>query len=159
MREQPLISSGTALRKGKEKRQSEVNELKSLAIQGKLHHLARNVGIYRGRQREFEPSPRAASMPDTSRGSTTCFRANGFRFCGRRTSAAPPRGRGSFQRFIGVTPRPELADRLGPTNAAARAGTADAMRPETRRMLAQRYEEPNQRLAELLGTGFMMWIQ
>ena len=71
----------------------------------------------------------------------------------------PPRGRGSFQRFIGVTPRPELADRLGPTNAAARAGTADAMRPETRRMLAQRYEEPNQRLAELLGTGLMMWIQ
>jgi hypothetical protein len=64
-----------------------------------------------------------------------------------------------FQRFIGVTPKPELADHLGPMNAAVRAGAADAMRPETRRMLAQRYQEPNQRLAELLGTGFMMWIQ
>ena len=64
-----------------------------------------------------------------------------------------------FQRFIGVTPKPELADQFGPINAVARAGGADAMRPETRRALTQRYQEPNQRLAKLLGSGFMIWTQ
>jgi hypothetical protein len=64
-----------------------------------------------------------------------------------------------FQRFIGVTPRPELADHVGPLNAVARAGDADAMRPQTRRVLIQRYQAPNQRLAELLGPGFKIWIQ
>ena len=64
-----------------------------------------------------------------------------------------------FQRFIGVTTRPELADRLDPVNAVARAGDADVMRTGTRRELARRYHEPNQRLAGLLGAEFRIWSQ
>ena len=61
----------------------------------------------------------------------------------------------SVQRFIGVAPRPQDADGLGMINPAEEdeAGLSD----EVRRSLAARYEEPNRRLAKMLGPAFRMW--
>jgi hypothetical protein len=64
-----------------------------------------------------------------------------------------------FQRFLGVSSRPELADRIGRINAVERPNGAHAMNAETRRTLVERYQEPNQRLAKLLGPRFTSWRQ
>ena len=61
----------------------------------------------------------------------------------------------AVQRFIGVTPRPSDADGLGIVNPSRRdtSGLAD----DVRRGLEERYQEPNRRLAILLGSTFPMW--
>jgi hypothetical protein len=59
------------------------------------------------------------------------------------------------QAFIGVTPRPSDADGLGVINPSRR--DANGLADDVRRELAQRYDEPNRRLAMLLGSSFPMW--
>jgi hypothetical protein len=58
-------------------------------------------------------------------------------------------------RFLGVEPRPRDVEGLGIVNPSERdaAGLSD----EVRRALAARYEEPNRRLAAMLGPSFRMW--
>jgi hypothetical protein len=64
-----------------------------------------------------------------------------------------------LQRFLGVAPRPELADQLGSVNAGERIENAETIRPETKWALAQRYQGENRRLADLLGPEFAIWSQ
>jgi hypothetical protein len=61
----------------------------------------------------------------------------------------------AVQTFIGVSPRPSDVDGLGIINPSRRdsSGLAD----DVRRELERRYEEPNRRLAMLLGSSFPMW--
>ncbi len=59
------------------------------------------------------------------------------------------------QRFIGVEPRPADADGLGEINPSEQ--DVGGLRDDVRRELAARYEEPNRRLAALLGPSFPMW--
>lgn len=63
----------------------------------------------------------------------------------------------TVQRFIGVDARPSDADGLGVINPAAHddIGLAD----DVRQMLAEKYAEPNRRLAALLGPSFQMWAR
>jgi Sulfotransferase domain len=71
--------------------------------------------------------------------------------------AAQPRDvAAEFHRFLGVDLHPEHADQLGRINAAQDLG-GDEMSGELRSKLAQRYAEPNRRLAALLGPGFALW--
>ncbi|HET9393808.1 MAG TPA: sulfotransferase [Candidatus Rubrimentiphilum sp.] len=62
----------------------------------------------------------------------------------------------SLHRFLGVAPRPEDGEAQGRLNSA-RNGEDTRMNPETRRMLAERYAEPNARLYDLLGADFEPW--
>lgn len=60
-----------------------------------------------------------------------------------------------LQRFIGVAERPGDADGLGVINPSERSSERPA--EEVTRALARRYEEPNRRLARLLGPDFELW--
>jgi hypothetical protein len=66
----------------------------------------------------------------------------------------------SLHRFLGVTPRPGDSQGLGVINPSARdaAGSGEDME-HVRRELAERYIEPNKRLAALLGPSFPMWAR
>lgn len=61
----------------------------------------------------------------------------------------------AVHKFIGVQPRPSDVDGLGVVNSSRRdeQGLAD----DVRRELERRYDEPNRRLARLLGSSFPMW--
>ena len=61
----------------------------------------------------------------------------------------------TVQRYIGVEPRPQDADGLGVINPSE--GDATGLADSVRRDLAARYEEPNRRLAAMLGPSFRMW--
>jgi hypothetical protein len=63
----------------------------------------------------------------------------------------------TVQQFIGVDARPSDAEGLGVINPSDRddAGLAD----DVRQMLAEKYAEPNRRLAALLGPSFQMWTR
>jgi len=60
-----------------------------------------------------------------------------------------------LQRFLGVCERPEDAQGLGVINPSEEAGAV--LPDEVRLSLARRYEEPNRRLAVMLGSAFEMW--
>ncbi len=60
-------------------------------------------------------------------------------------------------RFIGVESNPELADGLRRANSARPESGAPPLAPAVRSQLAARYREPNRRLQELLGPGFVLW--
>jgi len=62
---------------------------------------------------------------------------------------------GQVQRFIGVAPRPSDADGLGVINPSE--GDTAGLDDVVRRQLEAQYEEPNRRLAALLGPSFQMW--
>lgn len=57
--------------------------------------------------------------------------------------------------FLAVQPRPADAKNLGVINRAKKPG--EAIPIDTRKKLLERYIEPNQQLAQLLGTEFEMW--
>jgi hypothetical protein len=66
----------------------------------------------------------------------------------------------SLHRFLGVTPRPGDSQGLGVINPSARdAAGSDEDVEHVRRDLAERYIEPNKRLAALLGPSFPMWAR
>jgi sulfotransferase family protein len=70
--------------------------------------------------------------------------------------ADDPRGLATrVQRFLGLDTRPQDADDIGVINAAER--DMGSMPPELARTLAERYAEPNARLAQLLGPDFAIW--
>ncbi len=58
--------------------------------------------------------------------------------------------------FLGVDVRTSDADGLGAINAAERQ-PSDALPAHVRASLAERYREPNERLARMLGPSFAMW--
>jgi hypothetical protein len=60
----------------------------------------------------------------------------------------------SFHNFLDIPCQPELADRLGLINSAV---DTRPLPRAMRRELNLRYEEPNRRLAALLGPDFEMW--
>ncbi|MCU1385390.1 MAG: sulfotransferase [Acidobacteria bacterium] len=60
-----------------------------------------------------------------------------------------------MHRFLGVAERPDDAISLGVINPSTKDGTALA--PRVRASLQTRYQEPNGRLAALLGAAFDMW--
>ena len=62
---------------------------------------------------------------------------------------------GRLQRFIGVAERPQDGVDVGVINPSEKTGPA--MTDATREELRQRYAEPNERLASLLGPGFQRW--
>jgi hypothetical protein len=68
---------------------------------------------------------------------------------------APRTLAGRLHEFLGVRPRPEDAESLGVINPSNKPdlGLSD----EIRRALADRYEEPNRRLAAVLGPEFALW--
>jgi hypothetical protein len=57
--------------------------------------------------------------------------------------------------FIGVAPRGDDVEGLGVINASEKTG--EALDPVVRHQLADRYREPNERLAQLLGPAFSSW--
>jgi hypothetical protein len=60
-----------------------------------------------------------------------------------------------LHRFLGVAPRPDDAGHISVVNPSEKSGaTFDA---KTREALRARYEEPNRRLAVMLGPGFELW--
>jgi hypothetical protein len=61
----------------------------------------------------------------------------------------------AVQRFIGVQPRPSDAGGLGVVNPSRR--DEHGLAEDVRRELERRYDEPNRRLAMLLGPSFPMW--
>ncbi len=61
----------------------------------------------------------------------------------------------SVHAFLGVAPRPADAEGLGVVNPSAR--DLDGLHEDVRRELADRYVEPNSRLALMLGPSFPMW--
>ena len=61
----------------------------------------------------------------------------------------------AVQAFIGVTPRPSDVDGLGIVNPSRR--DSSGLAEDVRRELERRYDEPNRRLAMLLGSSFPMW--
>lgn len=65
----------------------------------------------------------------------------------------------TVHRFLGVAARPGDAEGLGVINPSEGAADARDLTPEARRELAERYAEPNRRLAALLGPSFPMWPQ
>lgn len=60
-----------------------------------------------------------------------------------------------LHRFVGVTPRPADANGLGVINPSEKRG--ETMDEAVRRTLRDRYEEPNRRLARILGPDFTIW--
>jgi Sulfotransferase domain len=60
-----------------------------------------------------------------------------------------------LQRFLGVAERPEDASGLGVINPSEK--TTEPLPEAVRRELSRRYEEPNHRLASLLGPDFALW--
>src|SRR5262249_11430602 len=58
--------------------------------------------------------------------------------------------------FLGVDPRPTDADGLGVVNPAERQ-ESDRIPSHVQASLAERYREPNARLARLLGPSFEIW--
>jgi hypothetical protein len=61
----------------------------------------------------------------------------------------------TVHRFIGVTPRPGDVEGLGVINPSE--GDTAGLDENVRRDLSARYEEPNRRLAALLGPVFPLW--
>jgi len=61
----------------------------------------------------------------------------------------------AVHRFIGVQSRPSDADGLGIVNPSRR--DAKGLAGDVRQDLERRYDEPNRRLALLLGSSFPMW--
>jgi Sulfotransferase domain len=57
--------------------------------------------------------------------------------------------------FIGVTPRPSDVEGLGIINPSRR--DSNGLAEDVRHELERRYDEPNRRLAILLGSSFPMW--
>ena len=66
---------------------------------------------------------------------------------------------GSVHRFLGVAERAADAEGLGIINPSERAADTSDVSEAARQDLALRYEEPNRRLASLLGPSFRMWTQ
>jgi len=60
-----------------------------------------------------------------------------------------------LHRFVGVEARPADGDHLGVINASEKNG--ETLEDDLRRWLSERYDEPNRRLASLLGSGFRLW--
>jgi len=60
-----------------------------------------------------------------------------------------------LHRFLGVTPRPQDAEKLGIINSSEKS--IAAMPEEVRNQLLLRYSQANRRLAELLGADFEVW--
>jgi hypothetical protein len=69
--------------------------------------------------------------------------------------ARPERLAEQLHRFLDVSPRPEDALGLGIVNPSLAGGAS--LDEGVRRDLIARYAEPNRRLAQLLGPGFVMW--
>jgi Sulfotransferase domain len=63
----------------------------------------------------------------------------------------------SLHRFLGVAPRPGDVEDLGVINPSVRDAAGPGDDVEVRRHLAERYIEPNRRLAALLGPSFPTW--
>jgi hypothetical protein len=61
----------------------------------------------------------------------------------------------AVHRFLGVAPRPSDVEGLGVLNPSAR--DVHGLPDDVRRELSERFVEPNQRLATLLGPSFPMW--
>ena len=61
----------------------------------------------------------------------------------------------TVHRFLGIAARPGDADGLGVINPSKQ--DAEGLTDDVRRELAARYDEPNRRLAALLGPSFPMW--
>ena len=61
----------------------------------------------------------------------------------------------TLHQFLGLPQRRADADGIGVINPSEKPG--DVMPASMRRALTARYEEPNQRLAALLGPSFMIW--
>jgi sulfotransferase family protein len=61
----------------------------------------------------------------------------------------------TLHRFLGLKPRRGDAEGIGVINPSEKPG--DVMPTSLRRALTARYEEPNQRLAALLGPSFSIW--
>jgi sulfotransferase family protein len=61
----------------------------------------------------------------------------------------------AVHRFLGVVPRPADVDGLGVINPSAR--DVNGLPDDVRKELSDRYIEPNQRLAMMLGPSFPMW--
>ena len=61
----------------------------------------------------------------------------------------------AVHRFLGVAPRPADVEGLGVINPSA--CDARGLSDNVRRELSERYVEPNQRLATMLGPSFPMW--
>ncbi len=61
----------------------------------------------------------------------------------------------TVQRFLGVAARPGDAENLGVINPSE--GDTAALAEDVRRELAAKYEEPNRRLAAMLGPSFQVW--
>jgi sulfotransferase family protein len=68
---------------------------------------------------------------------------------------APRRLAETLQRFLGIDVRPHDADDLGVINPAERLD--EGMPESARRLLADRYAEPNRELARMLGPAFPLW--
>ena len=70
--------------------------------------------------------------------------------------AGPRRLAETLHGFLGVQPRPDDVEGLGVINPSARSNESE-LSDQVRRQLAEKYDGPNRRLAQLLGPQFEMW--
>jgi hypothetical protein len=73
----------------------------------------------------------------------------------------PGRFLATTHRFLGVAQRPQDATGLGGERAAVNSAAAEmeaALPKDMAAQLAERYREPNRKLAALLGPGFAAWL-